>query len=194
MVLPEPTSPCTSRFMGAPEAVSTATSSMARRWAAVREKGSSARNSSTGGVERGRPPHRCAGCAAGPCRRPGRTAPRRSAAAGPAPGPPRPGEVDVPAGKLGGGQGRAPAAVRREASPPSARRTPPRSGGSAPPAGCWRSPGQGIDGQDTAGEAGPVRPLTHRVGHLTPPRRDPPPGRRRRTSRRCAGRPSYRTG
>ena len=55
MVLPEPTSPCTSRFMGAPEAVSTATSSMARRWAAVREKGSSARNSSTGGVEKGTP-------------------------------------------------------------------------------------------------------------------------------------------
>ena len=55
MVLPEPTSPCTSRFMGAPEAVSAATSSMARRWAAVREKGSSARNSSTGGVEKGTP-------------------------------------------------------------------------------------------------------------------------------------------
>ena len=41
--------------MGAPEAVSTATSSMARRWAAVRAKGSSARNSSTGGVEKGTP-------------------------------------------------------------------------------------------------------------------------------------------
>ena len=42
MVFPEPTSPWTNRFMGRPERQSSSASRMARRWAAVREKGSRA--------------------------------------------------------------------------------------------------------------------------------------------------------
>ena len=55
MVLPEPTSPCTSRFMGGPADTSAAISSITRRWAPVRGKGSRAKNSSTGGMAKGTP-------------------------------------------------------------------------------------------------------------------------------------------
>ena len=41
-VLPEPTSPWTSRFMGRPEVRSAAHSEMVRRWASVGAKGSRA--------------------------------------------------------------------------------------------------------------------------------------------------------
>ena len=50
MVLPEPTSPCTNRFMIFPEPRSRAISSMVRSCAPVREKGSKDANSHTGNV------------------------------------------------------------------------------------------------------------------------------------------------
>ena len=60
-VLPEPTSPWTSRFMGRPEAMSAAASSTVRRWAPVKEKGSRDKNgaksrlSTAGPAPRSRP-------------------------------------------------------------------------------------------------------------------------------------------
>ena len=82
-----------------------------------------------------------------------------------------PREMDVPAGKLGGGQGVLPpqSGGKRLLHLPGAllhaAEGQPRQQIVGDP------PGQGVDGQNTAGEAGPVRPLAHRVGHLTPPRR-----------------------
>ncbi len=79
--------PWTSRFMGRPEARSRAVSSMARRWAWVGAKGAGHRTPPRDG---GQTPRRSTGCPDGPSegsgRRRGRTAPRRSAAAAPAPG------------------------------------------------------------------------------------------------------------